>query len=369
MLQMQQVPPAERDFLGASTALQFRFEAMALQSLEGQLPSAKGERRKRILELLREGYTKLGAYGKASGSAKALLAEFPGYRTVPLTSTAKLLTALAMSPPQTAKLSPPHQLPFTRDEFGLPVVDLTVNGTATPMLLDTGASLSLITASLAKRLRLTPLPGQFSVGSIVGRDVSAGVTVANSVVLGGARLQNVVFLVVRDEDLRISSRWQGVLGASALVALQHLRFRKTGLLEIGGPSPAANAEPNLCFQQESMVAAADYANRGLTFILDTGATATRFHPSFYRAFGSKLATSDTTLRTGGLGGGSSIPAKRAGDIVLTVGGRKVLLKNPLIAMQPTSNASLTTSGNMGWDAFQQAEAIVFDFRKMQFTLE
>ncbi|MDX2216318.1 MAG: retropepsin-like aspartic protease [Oculatellaceae cyanobacterium bins.114] len=98
------------------------------------------------------------------------------------------------------------RVPIARRMGGTPVVNVTFNGSQTyEMILDTGASGTLITQAMAAALGVTPV-GQVRVDTASARDVSFPLGYVNSIEVGGAIATDVV-VAVAGPDLTV-----GLLG-------------------------------------------------------------------------------------------------------------------------------------------------------------
>ncbi|MBD2462619.1 retroviral-like aspartic protease family protein [Oscillatoria sp. FACHB-1407] len=98
------------------------------------------------------------------------------------------------------------RVPITRRMGGTPVVNVTFNGSQTyEMIVDTGASGTLITQAMASALGVTPV-GQVRVDTASARDVAFPLGYVNSIEVGGAVATDVV-VAVAGPDLSV-----GLLG-------------------------------------------------------------------------------------------------------------------------------------------------------------
>jgi aspartyl protease family protein len=91
-----------------------------------------------------------------------------------------------------------HQARIKRRDGGTPVIDVTFNGNQTfEMLLDTGATGSLITRSMARSLQVPIVgAGQFIMAD--GRSIMLPVGRLNSMSIDGATVRNVNVVIAND---------------------------------------------------------------------------------------------------------------------------------------------------------------------------
>jgi aspartyl protease family protein len=100
------------------------------------------------------------------------------------------LGALCRNPQPSSSQSRTVQVPILRRQRGIPVVAVTFNGRPYEMILDTGASSTLITRSMAEQLAI-PLVGRISGTVADGRRVEFPVGLMRSIAIGSAIAQDV----------------------------------------------------------------------------------------------------------------------------------------------------------------------------------
>src|SRR4029077_4542632 len=114
---------------------------------------------------------------------------------------------------------------------------------------------------------------------------------ADELAVGDFRLQNVLFLVLRDPPL-YSTRargHQGDLGRNVIMEFGTIRWSRDGWLEVGFPAALAKIrDANLCFDGLKLVANAVFQNANLYLLLDSGSTETVVLPRFGKDFPSAL---------------------------------------------------------------------------------
>jgi predicted aspartyl protease len=115
------------------------------------------------LEALADDFNKSFRYEDADHAYDDLLQHFGGQLSrEELQGTkddAGVAHLLRGAPTQTITWQGPTRLKTERDTIGSMVTELNVNGVQEKWLLDTGANLSVVSRSFAKRLGLKPLPG------------------------------------------------------------------------------------------------------------------------------------------------------------------------------------------------------------------
>ena len=132
------------------------------------------------------------------------------------------LVSLSGVAAQTIEFGPPAPIQTRRNELGLWVVPVDINSQRSEWILDTGASLSTVTESEARRMGLAIREVRGYARGYTGAKNVARLGVAGEVRVGYAHVRNVVFLVLADEALRmppLKEPIHGILGLPELRAL------------------------------------------------------------------------------------------------------------------------------------------------------
>ena len=258
------------------------------------------------------------------------------------------------------------------EDRGLP---FSINGVTATYWFDTGAELSVMTESEAKRfgLRIHPVP--IKVGDVNGTQVSTRIAIAEELSVGTVRLKNVAFLVFPDDQPPFNEQSpgsRGLIGIPVLLAFERFVWGADKKFEIGPePSNKSVPEANLCFDGNHPVAQVRYDNRTLAFALDTGASNTDLYPPFAEAFPELIrsAVKTDSYKMEGVGGAKYMEAATLESLKFSIEGFPVTLKPAGVLLKPTSNPSKFFAGNLGIDLLQQAHKTIFDFRAMTLTLQ
>jgi len=123
---------------------------------------------------------------------------------------------------------PPEPMLVTvpADSQGHFYVDPTVNGTRLRMMIDTGASLVVLTSEDARQIGINPSPGDFTIRAETANGVvQLAPVVLKEVVIGEVAVRNVPAAVFPDNRLRI-----GLLGMSFLSKLSRFEVARGHLV-------------------------------------------------------------------------------------------------------------------------------------------
>ena len=221
---------------------------------------------------------------------------------------------------------------------GQMVLPVSVNGKNAKFILDTGASVSVMSETEAKRLGLAVRDAVWNPTNAEGLPVQLHIAAADQLVAGNFRLRNVAFGVYRDD---VFPGLSGVIGLPVLLAFQTLRWSADGTIEIGFPSTRTR-EPNLCFEGDRLTAQAGLGERKIRLHLDTGDDATHLAPRFRDEFPTPDA------------------------ITLQFAGFDTILRGS--PMLPERAESAWFHGRLGMDLLSQARTVTIDFQAMMLTL-
>jgi hypothetical protein len=311
-----------------------------------------------------------GQYGKALSQVDEMLVLEPGDSDAK--SVRPLLAALSSSPDQSIGRRHSTQLSLHHEgaDLGVPV---SINGTPATYTFDTGANLSLLSLSEAKRLGLAVRDVESRMEVMTGARVSLRIAVANELAVGAFRLKHVAFLVFPDDqppfnDLPLGER--GIIGIPVLLAFQSFSWGSDGSFEI--PSPTRRlARSNLCFDGQIPVAEVQFEDTNLRFSLDTGAEVTYLYPPFADAFPDlvKEQGKKESQKVTGVGSSTQVESGILPKLRLEIGGFTTILRPAQVLLAKTTAGSKLFEGNLGMDLLTQAQRTTVDFRSMTLTLQ
>ena len=144
---------------------------------------------------------------------------------------AKRWALLSTLPPQTVEMSGSFSLKSAKDSIGLVRVPVVAGNYEGSWIVDTGASVSIISRTVAEQMGLSLLPGSESGEGSSGKFVPVHVALIAELHLGTAVLRNVPVLVAEDSDLTFSSldyKINGCLGLPVLAALGSFTVSRDG---------------------------------------------------------------------------------------------------------------------------------------------
>ncbi|HEY0306685.1 MAG TPA: aspartyl protease family protein [Acidobacteriaceae bacterium] len=372
----------ERDYFSGVLANRTGQIDESIRLLNSALPAVRTTSPARAaiaLQALADDYNKRFQYGKAEQAYEDLLANFPNQlKADQLQGTkddAGVARILRSAPVQTIVRNGPTRLKTKRNPLGLINVSLTVNGVKEAWLLDTGANLSVVTKSFAKRLGLTLLPGTGqALAGLTGIENPLRVALIPTLQMGGATLHNVVVMVLDDSNLRVgpgkdSYQIQGILGYPVFEALGTITF-----LHDGGFESVETTQPNkdgarMYMKLLTPVIEGSVEGEQLPFSFDTGAQGTNLLVRYYNRFHNESSTwTKAENKSFGAGGGVQRTIYVQPRVRLGIGNKTVTLKNIPIFTSASGSDIDELYGNLGQDVVAGFDSFTFDFAAMKFRL-
>ncbi|MGH8317435.1 MAG: retropepsin-like aspartic protease family protein [Steroidobacteraceae bacterium] len=266
----------------------------------------------------------------------------------------------------------PGSLPITDEKGGMIRVPVRIDGHRLGAMVDTGANMSAISASVAKRVGIQTLGQSASVGSATERTVAVRLGIARRLQIGNAIFENVVFIVLPDSELSLppSYRISAFIGLPVLMALGRLEFVNSGsprlLYDIsrGKTANEARARPNMLLSglEPLLLVRVPGAGNPLRMKLDTGSDRTYFTRNATQDAPALFAHAEQYVWHVGSAGGvvTERRARRLPEAPFIIGERRIVLKNVIV----NSRASSTSDGVIGEDLLSQDARWTIDFKSM-----
>ena len=258
-----------------------------------------------------------------------------------------------------------------KHERGSIFIPLSIDGRPATYFFDTGAWVSCMSESEAKRLGLTLRETSGTLGQSSGSHVGFRTAVAQDVIVGKTHFRNVSFAVFPDGQepwSLLPPERRGIIGVPILVGLHTLRWDVARTIEIGAKSePFDIRKSNLVFDNDHLVVAATVQGQKISATVDTGAVST----DLYKPFADKFATLLTkygkkgSTEVRGVGRAETFDSVTIPKLRIQVGGAETIL-SPAHVLLKSIGADCCV-GNFGMDLFKQSGAMKIDFGAM--TLE
>jgi predicted aspartyl protease len=239
------------------------------------------------------------------------------------------------------------------------------------MVLDTGANLSVVSLSTARRLGLHLHEGNASVHSASRAAVAVRLGVARVVQFAGLTLHDVAFLVLDDKQLTIpvpgGYHIDAILGFPVLRALQRFRVTAAGRLvpSLSPPAPAA-AQGNMMMVGNDIYVQAGIDGVSVAMHLDSGGASSSLSAAFARDHADLLKNASSRhVHVGGAGGAVERLARAWSGARVHVGGGETTLARLDVGTGDGSGAPPNLLGEDVLGAFQWWSV---DFGRMRFEV-
>ena len=175
-------------------------------------------------------------------------------------------------------------LPMRRSAFGTPVITVRINGHPYEFWLDTGASMTLLSASVAVEAGvLLAAPDTLALGVVAGH-IPARAVLIDSLSIGPVRALGISAAVVNPGALRLDRKThnglveavqiEGVIGTDLLRHLDVVLDAGAGTMTVRRPRRDVHATRNLFWVGYPVVKLVTRDGRPVLFGLDTGAEGT-----------------------------------------------------------------------------------------------
>ncbi|MFL5606839.1 MAG: TIGR02281 family clan AA aspartic protease [Gemmatimonadaceae bacterium] len=230
----------------------------------------------------------------------------------------------------------PVVLPMRRSAFGTPIVTVRVNGREEEFWLDTGASMTLLSAAVAVDAKVTlAAPDTLALGVVAGH-IPARAVFIDSLALGPVVAQGITAALVSPGALRLDRRVAhgilesvpiaGVIGTDLLRHLDVTLDAGEGTITIRPPRRDVRAPRNLFWVGYPVVRLVTKDGRPVLFGLDTGAEGTYVTTALLRKL-PRTPVAARRMTMGGLGPDREQTHFVARDITLSDGDYAITLHN------------------------------------------
>lgn len=318
-----------------------------------------------------DNHVKLYQYKQAYHAAQVLLTK---YRLVlsdneraDARNSAIIWKGLQHIEPQTTTITKDTRIPYRRDLAGLINIPVSFADSTFDFVFDTGANLSVINESYARKARLLILNVFFKVQAITGLEVKAKLAIARELKMGDIIIRNAVFMVFPDSALSFAKgRYsiKGIIGFPVIEQLQEIHINKNAMTV---PQTATDRNiRNFGVDELFPVIAVGFNTDTLSFTFDTGAQFTFLNPPFYSKYKSLIDTAGESfdMQIGGAGGITKTKAWRLPEVTFTVAGHPVILKDVAVKTLSHTPKERLYYGNLGQDIMNQFQEMIINFRYM-----
>jgi len=314
-----------------------------------------------------------GDYAKAAQAAHAWQVALAGggastEQQADALQMATLSDQLSHAPAQKVSAYEPHATAIMRDKVGLPRATVTIDGIAQDTVVDTGANLSVVSLSTARKLKLRMLEGAASVGSSSRQAVTTRIGVAEHLAIAGLELDHVAFLILDDDQLSMpvpgGYRIDAIVGFPVLRELQRIQFTSDGRLLPSRSATSSQTPGNLRLAGSDLYVDVMLNDLPVAMHLDSGGSHSALSSRFAREHASLLrglaSQKDHVAGAGGARDRTSVTWPR---VRVRIGDQQTLIRGISVS---TSDAGNVKEPNvLGGDILRAFDGWTIDFRRMQ----
>ena len=329
-------------------------------------------------ETLADNYTRMYEYGKAADEYKTLAVEFGmkvgKKKTDDYQNSYRMFDALRKTPRQQLVLNGDLRVQGKRDMAGMLNLPVEIDGQPIDFVFDTGAELSVVTASTAKKLNLQMIDSEYSVSTSTDIVIKSKLAVAPVMKFGNATFTNVVFLVLEDKALYfppVKYQINAIVGFPVMEELGNVTISRENEVSSNRSRELEDIAPNMFLEGLKPIVQASVFGKQMIFAFDTGGVTSTFYPKFFEA-NKRYILGYAKLqkrKAGGAGGMKSVMAYMLKGLNMTISERIVRLPVAEIYPRPLNEESRNYYGNLGQDIIKQFERMTLDFRAMRLIFE
>ncbi|MXO04608.1 retropepsin-like aspartic protease [Flavobacterium sp. HBTb2-11-1] len=326
-----------------------------------------------------DNYIKLFSYNSAYMASKVLTMKFQQRFTKEELqdeiNTQQIWKMLRGTRPQSIDKFTKITVAAIKDKAGLITTEVKAKDTLAYFVFDTGAGISCITESIAKKMGVKILPDQnISVESFTGQKNKVRIGVASEINLGELKIHNAVFLVYPDKAFTfadVAYVINGIIGFPIIKELGTITIEKDKLTFSKELESVTN-EKNLFVDELRAIVMLKYKSKTLPFNFDSGAKVSLFNKAFYDTFKTDLDSIGTLETTKSSSAGAEVVSTEVlvlKDQPISLGNKTIQLPKMEIAPKDYGVYGEVNYGNIGQDVLGQFEKVVISFDGNYLKLE
>lgn len=262
------------------------------------------------------------------------------------------------------------QIPIKRDIAGLINLPVALSNDSINFVFDTGANISVMIASVAKKYGVKILPGKVHITAITGKRLDANMALAD-IKLGSIEIKNSVFIIFPDSVLTFANGAyiiKGIVGFPIMNALKETILKEDKFLIIP-QVPESESDKNFALDQSNPVIQVTYKNDTLPFHFDTGADKTELYASFLGKYNDEIVSTckKKTDMLGGAGGIIKVDTYVLDKAMIIAGDAKAQLNSLGILTKQLRSNQKHLFGNFGQDFMKQFKVMKINFSAMHIS--
>ena len=275
-------------------------------------------------------------------------------------------------PPQKMHMTTDVTIPISRNQFGNVIMRVSCGGQSEDFVFDTGATLSVMSESSARKLKIRVLESSSKVGNSVGSKVQTKVGIADSLWIGDLLVENIAFLVLADDVFafpEVNYVIHGIIGFPVMYQMKEIRICKDESITV--PIHPTKCEiHNMVLDGFSPVIRAETESDTLLFKMDTGAAMSELSKKYFMAHQNEVIEKGTkkVVKRGGAGAVIEPEIYELENFWMKIGGYELILSSLSVETEEYS-FSKKYDGNLGVDALMHFNQLFLNFENMYLTFE
>lgn len=258
-----------------------------------------------------------------------------------------------------------------RNKFRHLMIPVKCGGIADEFIFDSGANISTITDSCAKKMGLTIYQTDITVGTSTDIDIEAQLAVADSLHVGDILFENVVFLVAPAEQMTFKEfdyEIHGIIGFPVFFQMGEICMQQDGTITVH--REPQNRELNNMFL-DGLVPVVQVLTDNDTLLcnFDTGATSSDLSKQYYDRHQSEIHENGIldTIKRGGAGGIVQVETYKLHNFNYRIGNSTGTLPEINVSLQDYDFNKF--DGNIGQDIINQHNKLIINFSNMYINFE
>ncbi len=281
-------------------------------------------------------------------------------------------TSLAKIPPMHLSSHKNVEIAWKKDAADLINIPVKIDGKIIDFIFDTGANLSTISDSYAKKLNLKRINVFFSLGSSTSISTKASLAVASNLYIGSLHFKNVVFIVLPDYQLsfpQINYRIDGIIGFPVIKEMGEVTISQSETITVPKKEGVSKLR-NLALDGLQLIIQLHTKNDALPFSFDTGAKETQLSKLYFDRFKDEilLNAKQDTIALGGAGGVAKFPTYRLANFEFYLN-KKISLPNVNVLTTQINKNENYYYGNIGQDVIKKFNSMTINFINMYLDLK
>lgn len=314
---------------------------------------------------------KLNDYRSAYEASELLLARYARFfdssELEDQKQESKIWKLLRHVPKQKITTSETSVIPIKRDLAGLWNIPVSTYDTTCEVVFDTGAGISTITETYARKLKLDVVRNAAVDirGGINDISTRAKLGVARHLRIGKLTVQNAVFLIFPDSALSFAGgayTINGIIGLPVIKGFGNVIISRDKMTISLGKG-IASLKHNMIIDLLNPVIYIDYRGTSLPCTLDCGAQTSLFSDNFYNRFKQNIVLEgkNDKVQIAGAGGSRNLNLLEVPRLDFTINGSPIRFLNAQISLEPLPAAKKFYYANIGQDVINQFDTIIIDF--------